>query len=79
MSSKSDETSLESSGLRQGVFTHFLIRGMKGEADRNEDKIVNVQELYNFVYTNVREYTGNRQSPIIRGDYDRNMTVGVKR
>jgi hypothetical protein len=79
MSSKSNETSLESSGLRQGVFTHFLIRGMKGEADRNEDKIVNVQELYNFVYTNVREYTGNRQSPIIRGDYDRNMTVGVKR
>ncbi|MCB0651214.1 MAG: caspase family protein [Saprospiraceae bacterium] len=78
MSSKSDETSLESSGLRQGVFTHFLIRGMKGEADSNGDKIVNVQELYNYVYTNVREYTGNRQSPIIRGDYDHNMTVGVK-
>lgn len=78
MSSKSDETSLESSGLRQGVFTHFLIRGMKGEADRSGDDIVTVQELYNFVYTKVREYTGNRQSPIIRGDYDRNMTVGVK-
>lgn len=78
MSSKSDETSLESSGLRQGVFTHFLIRGMKGEGDRNGDNIVTVQELYNFVYTRVREYTANRQSPIIRGDYDRNMTVGVK-
>lgn len=78
MSSKSDETSLESSGLRQGVFTHFLIRGMKGEADRDNNNIVNIQELYNYVYTNVREYTGNRQSPIIRGDYDRKMTVGVK-
>ncbi len=78
MSSKSDETSLESSGLRQGVFTHFLIRGMKGEADQNKDNIVTVQELYNFVYTRVREYTSNRQSPIIQGDYDRNMTVGVK-
>ncbi len=79
MSSKSEETSLESSGLRQGVFTHYLIRGMKGEADTNGDFLVSVDELYRFVAKGVREYTGNRQSPIIKGKYDRNMPVGVKR
>ncbi len=79
MSSKSEETSLESSGLRQGVFTHFLIRGLKGEADRNDDRIVSIQELYDYVYENVRNYTGNRQSPEIMGDYDRKMPVGIKR
>ena len=79
MSSKSDETSLEARGLRHGVFSHFLIRGLKGEADANENKIVTVNELFNFVYRNVREYTGNLQSPVLRGNYDPDMPVGVVR
>jgi hypothetical protein len=79
MSSKSEETSLESSGLRQGVFSHFLIRGLKGEADTDENNVVNVQELFNFINKNVQDYTGRRQSPVIQGDYDPKMTVAVKR
>ena len=79
MSSKSDETSLESSGLRQGVFSHFLIRGLKGEADTNGNRIISVQELYDFIGENVRTYTGMRQSPVIKGDYDGKMTVAVIR
>jgi hypothetical protein len=79
MSSKADETSLESAGLRQGVFSHFLIRGLKGEADVNKDKIVNVEELYQYINRNVREYTGNRQSPVIKGTYDPVMPVSVVR
>jgi uncharacterized caspase-like protein len=78
MSSKSEETSLEASGLRQGVFSHFLIRGLKGEGDVNNDKIVTIQELFEFVYQNVRTYTGNQQSPIIRGDYDHKMIVSIR-
>ncbi|MBI1224876.1 MAG: peptidase C14 caspase catalytic subunit p20 [Bacteroidetes bacterium] len=79
MSSKGEETSLESSGLRQGVFSHFLIRGLKGEADKNGNKIVTVQELFDFVDENVRAYTMNRQSPVIKGEFDPNMTVSVVR
>lgn len=77
MSSKSEETSLESSGLRQGVFSHFLIRGLKGEADYNGDKLVSIQELYDYIYVNVRAYTGMRQSPVIKGNYDPQMPVSV--
>ncbi|MEM6967476.1 MAG: caspase family protein [Bacteroidota bacterium] len=79
LSSKMEEISLESSGLRQGVFSHFLIRGLEGEADRNYDKIVNVSELFDFISTNVKSYTSNRQSPIIRGSFDKKMTVSVVR
>ena len=79
MSSKSEESSLESSGLRQGVFSHFLIRGLKGEADTNEDSIISVQELFDFVDQNVESYTDRRQTPVIQGDYDPNMTVAVRR
>jgi hypothetical protein len=79
MSSKGDETSLESAGLRQGVFSHFLIRGLKGEADKNKDKVVSIKEIFDYLYSNVREYTGNRQSPVIKGTYDPVMPVSVTR
>ncbi len=79
MSSKSEETSLESNGLRQGVFSHFLIRGLKGEADKDNNKVVTIKELFDFIGTNVQTYTGRRQSPVIQGDYDPLMTVSVVR
>ena len=79
MSSKAEETSLESSGLRQGVFSHFLIRGLKGEADANHDKIVTIGEIYDYINANVRSYTGNRQSPVIKGTYDPRMPVSTVR
>jgi hypothetical protein len=63
--------------LRQGVFSHFLIRGLKGEADANHDKKVTIQELFDYVYNNVRSFTGNLQSPIIRGDYDHSMIISA--
>ena len=78
VSSKSNEISVESSGLRQGVFSHFLIRGLKGEADANRDRYVDVTELYQYVRYNVREYTGNKQSPLIEGQYDPHMPVSVR-
>ncbi len=79
LSSKGEEFSLEDQGLRQGIFSHFLIRGLKGEADTNQNKIVSIQELYNFVHTSVKNYTANAQTPMLSGNYDANMPVAVIR
>ncbi len=79
MSSKSKEYSLEDGGLRQGIFSHYLIRGLKGEADINKNKTITIRELFDWVSKNVKEYTGNAQSPLIAGDYDENMPVGFVR
>ena len=79
LSSKLEEISLESSGLRQGVFSHFLIRGLEGEADRDFDKVVTVTELFDFISLNVKSYTANRQSPVMKGSFDESMTVSVVR
>lgn len=77
MSSKSEELSLEDHGLRQGVFTYYVLQGLKGKADNNADKLVTISELYNYVYKNVREYTAGMQSPVITGNYDSAMPVSV--
>lgn len=75
LSSKSEEYSLESQGLRQGIFSHYLVSGLKGKADVNSDRLVTLDELYTYIYTNVRTYSGNLQSPVLAGDIDRSMPL----
>ena len=79
LSSKSEETSLESKGLRQGVFSHFLLRGLKGEADLNKDSVVTIKELFEYVSLNVKEYTEDKQTPEIKGEFDAQMPVVFKK
>lgn len=79
MSSQQEELSLEDHGLRQGIFTYYLLQGLKGKADNNGDKLVTIAELYRYVYKNVREYTDGMQTPIITGSYDDAMPVSIQR
>ncbi len=79
MSSKSQEYSLEDQGLRSGIFSHYLSRGLKGEADFDGNKIVTIRELYDFVYKNVRTYTSSAQTPTISGQFDWTMPVSMVR
>lgn len=77
LSSKAEEISIESNGLRQGVFSHYLIHGLKGKANTNGDNIITVKEIYDYVHKNVRAFTNNTQTPVIRGNFDENMPLGT--
>jgi len=79
MSSKGEEYSLEDGGLRSGIFSHFLVRGLKGAADNDGNRIVNIGELFDYVHQKVRMYTGNVQTPTLTGEFDRRMPVSVVR
>lgn len=50
-------------GGGHGVFTHFLLEGMRGMADSNVDLVVTVGELFRFVRQRVRLDTEYRQNP----------------
>ncbi|MBK9110102.1 MAG: hypothetical protein IPM92_17490 [Saprospiraceae bacterium] len=65
-------------GCVKAFFT-FLIRGLKGDADADGDQTIVLKELFEYIYKNVREYTGNVQTPMIAGDYDEQMPVGFIR
>ena len=79
MSSKAEELSLEDQGLRQGVFTYYILRGLKGAADGNGDYLITIKELYSYVYSKVREYTAGVQTPVLTGTYDDMMPVAFRR
>ncbi|NJL74524.1 MAG: peptidase C14 caspase catalytic subunit p20 [Saprospiraceae bacterium] len=79
LSSKEKEYSLEDGGLRSGVFSYFVVKGMKGEADENNDRLITVQELYDYTKKNVRHYTANMQTPLLLGDFDPSTPISVIR
>lgn len=79
MSSKSQEYSLEDHGLRSGIFSHYMIKGLKGEADSDKNKVITIKELFDFTSKNVKTYTSGAQTPTISGDYDPKMPIGVVR
>ena len=79
LSSKAEENSIEFNGLRQGIFSHYLLRGLKGEADMDSNNIVTIFELYQFIHTGVVNYTENIQTPILIGDFDRELPLGMIR
>jgi hypothetical protein len=46
-----------------GVFTYFLLKGLKGEADKNHDGVVTAGELFAYLQRVVPEATNGRQNP----------------
>src|SRR5262245_57505145 len=55
-----NERSWEDNELGHGVFTWFLIKGLKGEADRNKNNIVTAGELHLYLLENVPGHTAKK-------------------
>ncbi len=58
-----------------GVFTHYLLQGLRGEADLNRDGIVTFTEIFDYVNQRVSEATGGQQNPQRAGLGDIPMAV----
>lgn len=78
-SCKENERAVEDPRLRKGVFTHFLVSGLRGAADqpaagRPGDGIVTCSELATYVANNTYQYVFDtyrtRQTPRLRGEFD---------
>lgn len=52
-SSSDGQVSVESSQRKHGVFTYWLVRGMRGQANSSVDPVIDMQELYRFVQVHV--------------------------
>ena len=66
--SRPDQTALEDD-QRGGIFTSFLLEGLGGAADTNNDGFIDVLELYQFLAPRVRDYVrqqhGQEQAPVL--------------
>jgi len=62
-----NELSREDDRLGHGVFTYYLLRGLRGEADYDHDGLITVGEVYRYVSIKVPQATGNSQNPVKKG------------
>ena len=80
-SCQDDESSHESVEYQNGYFSHWLIEGLKGAADFNGNKIVTLQEVFEYVKikvnTDVNLYVGKHQTPQLYGTADPNMPMST--
>jgi hypothetical protein len=61
-----DEQSFEDPQKGHGVFTYYLVEGLKGEADVDLDGVISATEVSNYVFNAVREWAwrhGRKQTP----------------
>ena len=75
LSSRSNEKSMERKSMSNGLFTTYLVRGLRGRADVNRDRTITAKELYEYVHKRVTEASGNRQHPVMWGRFPDTMPV----
>lgn len=76
--SRKRESSYEDKELGHGVFSYFLVQGLSGQADRDQDGRVTADELIDYVRYHVREHTfkrGAQQTPIENQDFDPDLVL----
>jgi uncharacterized caspase-like protein len=67
------EVSLELAELGHGLFTYYVLDGLRGAADANRDRLVSLQELYEYVEHQVVEKSravGANQHPVLKGELE---------
>lgn len=75
LSSRSRESSIESPFMANGYFTKYLLRGLRGGADENRDRKITASELFKFVSRGVVSQSGDRQHPVMWGNFDNDLVV----
>lgn len=77
LSSRTNETSIERTSMRNGVFTSSLLHSLKGAADKNRDKVITAKELFVSVSSGVKQLSLNSQHPVMWGNFADDMPVMV--
>jgi len=66
----------EREDLGHGVFTYYLLEGLRGKADLDGDGIITVDEAYNYVSKKVPEVTSQNQNPVKKGEVEGQLILG---
>ena len=80
--SRTNEVSIELPELGHGIFSYFLVNGLKGAADLNRDGIVSLQELYEYVEQQVSAKSrsvGGNQHPVMKGELEGTLPLAKVR
>ena len=75
--SSANEVSVENDRFAHGIFTYFLLEGLRGKADIDGDGIVTVDETYRYVFNKVTHETGQEQHPAKKGSVEGRIVLSI--
>ena len=75
LSSRSNEVSWEGARMKNGFFTTYLQKGLRGGADADRNRVITAKELFDYVHTNVSKKTDDKQHPVMWGNFPDDMPV----
>lgn len=75
LSSRGNEESIDSPDLKNGLFTAYLMRALRGRADRNRNRVITARELFEYVSEGVTKMSRNRQHPVMWGNFKDSMPI----
>ncbi|MGD2186488.1 MAG: caspase family protein [Desulfobacterales bacterium] len=75
--SGANEVSIEDDEFKHGVFTYYLVEGLKGKADTDEDGLITVDEAYRYVSDKVPQATAQEQHPVKNGTVEGRLILGI--
>lgn len=75
LSSRTNESSIERWDMKNGYFTEYLRKGLSGHADTDRDRTITAKELFDFVSAGVAEISGDKQHPVMWGNFEDTMPV----
>jgi hypothetical protein len=76
--SAAGEVSQEFPEYGHGVFTYFMLEGMEGKADYNNDYTITINELMQYTEEQVKRKTRGAQNPTrSQTEYDKEMTISI--
>ena len=71
MTAAGDQTAKPLEEAKHGMFSYFLMKGMEGDADQNNDNKITAGELHQYVQQNVIQHSSGTQTPGLQGDSNR--------
>jgi hypothetical protein len=76
--SQASSSTKKETGVKNGIFSYYLMKGLEGSADLNKDRKITNGELYKYLSTNVpkiaRSLHNRDQVPFFKGDSDLILT-----
>jgi uncharacterized caspase-like protein len=75
-SCSANEISKEDDRLQHGIFSYYMLEGLKGQADQDGDGIITVSELFSFLSLKVPVASAQDQHPVRKGETEGVLVIG---
>ncbi|WP_337040334.1 caspase family protein [Emticicia sp. 17c] len=75
VSCRANESSIENGYYKGGFFSFFLLNGLRGYADLNNDHKITITELHLYVKKKVNQASQNTQNPITFGNFPLDQVI----